>query len=75
MPRKTKKKNQQKSEFEITILPDGLIRFSRPDKSDAPLLCSFLSGVTSEEKIESLEEFFSSSDNIDIIFGEESLCG
>ena len=24
---------------------------------------------------ESLEEFFNSSDNIDIIFGEESLCG
>jgi hypothetical protein len=62
-------------EIEIVIPSFGGISINRSNKKVNHLLMDFLSEVVDNEiKIE-IDNFFKESDDIEVIFGDESLCG
>jgi len=63
-------------EIELDIMPSGEIRFNR-DISDEKnkVLLELLSEVAGAKTVEDIVEFFESGGQIDLVFGDEQLCG
>lgn len=60
--------------LELDIMPSGEIRFCRCDKETNQYLLQLLKDLNINN-IEDLEEFFESGNNIEILLGDEQLCG
>ena len=59
-------------EIELTIQPDGKFLISRGDSHHNDLICQIFEDCTD---ISILQSFFSISDDSELIFGEDRLCG
>ena len=69
---KTKRKKKAKSiELELTLMPTGELRFSRADKVSNKELQKLLGELSKED----LSEFFNGSNSVELIVGNENLCG
>lgn len=68
--------NQKKSEeIELEILSTGEIRFRRDGKIVNDALVDILSGITDKKELVKLKEFFAEMKEIEIILGDQLLCG
>ena len=61
-------------EIVIDVLPDGTIRFIRSDESTNEQLLEIISSLAPAQRDE-VKVFLDGSKQIEIVFGEESLCG
>lgn len=61
-------------EIVIDVLVDGTIRFIRSDKETNEKLLEIISNLAPDKKDE-IEAFLNGSKQIDILVGDESLCG
>ena len=59
---------------EIIIQSDGSILVPRGSVEDNRFMCSFLKDIVSQEELDSLSGFFSTSEESEIILGQ-NLCG
>ena len=69
------KSNKQGFRMEITIQADGSLLVPRGTPDDNQFYSQLLSDMLSPEEAQDLANFFASSDDIETLFGHESLCG
>lgn len=62
-------------EFEIKIPSFGGVQVSKSKPEDNDILMDFLLQVIDKEMHQEIKDFFGQQDDIEIIFGNESLCG
>ena len=64
-------------EIELEILPSGRIKVKRGDKSHNDKMKQIISSIVDgdEEVMEQLEEFFSGSEDVELLVGDTIFCG
>ncbi len=64
-------------EIELEILPSGRIKFKRGDKGHNDKMKQIISSIVDddEEVMKQVEEFFSGSEDVELLVGDTIFCG
>jgi hypothetical protein len=65
----------EEKEFEIELPVFGGLQFSRGKKESNEALLHFLSQIVDESDRKEIERFFAEAEDVDVVLGDESLCG
>lgn len=68
-------KKKKSKDIELEVLSTGEIRFRRNGKIVNDALVDILSGITDEKEIKKIKEFFDEMKDIEVILGDQLLCG
>lgn len=71
----TEEKQKKKNQIELTISPNGDVVFNVDDGDLLDILVQLKESDSQKETRKKLQKFFSQSDQIKQIFGDEILCG
>ena len=62
-------------EFEIDLLPSGYVKFCRSDQKTNSLILCFLDDILTQKQFKEIKEFLDGSLQIELLVGDEQLCG